>query len=164
MKFTSALLFLSLIFSSNAFAKEDKVATKLDPKEVHSIKKPEKAKSFDFDKVMKKAEGYYDAAKKWKKLECHAKSGFVCTKHDCIKRPTKAVLTLDRKEDSVRRCEGSLCDDFEAEFDQTGIFVDVTSEGPIGSSIRVLGDSRYKEIAIIGLDVYVGNGECKTIE
>ena len=123
----------------------------------------EKIHQFDFNKLLKKAERLHKDAKSWKKLKCTPKSGFICTKHSCTKRKAKYSLTLDKEEEMVTRCEGKICESFEAEFEQTGVFFNISSKGPVGTLIRVLGDYRYKEISTIALDAYIANGECVVI-
>lgn len=119
--------------------------------------------SLDVQKVYSEAEAYYKAAKSWEKLKCEPKSGFICTKRECAKRDIKAYLILDKKAKTVSRCEEKICETIEAQFNQTGVFFNVQSEGPIGTLVRVLGDSRYKEITTVGLDAYIANGNCEVV-
>jgi hypothetical protein len=117
----------------------------------------------NFDKLLANAEKYYRDAKSWKKIKCEPKSGFVCAKHDCKERPAKHFVILDKKAETITRCEDKECETFEAEFEQTGVFFNISSKGPIGTLIRVLGDYRYKEITTVGLDAYISNGECLVV-
>ncbi len=118
---------------------------------------------FDFDKLMSEAERYYKAAKEWKKIKCSPKTGFLCNKWECNKRPSSAYLILDKKEEKITRCEDEICESYDADFEQTGVFINIQAKGPIGSLIRVLGDSRYKEITTVGLDAYIANGSCEVV-
>ena len=125
------------------------------------LNKKEKVEGTDLTKVFEEAERYFNAAKSWKKLKCEPKSGFICTKRECAKRDTKTFIILDKESKTVTRCEGKICENFVANFKQTGVFFNVQSEGPSGTLIRILGDSRYKEITTVGLDAYIANGNCE---
>jgi hypothetical protein len=70
---------------------------------------------------------------------------------------------LDKKKETITRCDGKMCESFGAEFKQTGVFFNIQTEGPIGTLIRVLGDNRYKEITTVGLDAYIANGNCEVV-
>lgn len=165
MKIKSLFFLLALsLFTSQAFAKENEIKTNINT-ELGTAKKDtrEKIEPFDFAKLFSDAETYFKQAKSWQKLKCEPKSGFICTKHECKKRDIKATLVLDKKENSITRCEGATCETFTAQFNQTGVFFNVQTEGPIGTLIRVLGDNRYKEITTIGLDAYIANGNCEVV-
>lgn len=123
-----------------------------------------KIEPFNFEKLFSEAEKYFKAAKAWNKLKCEPKTGFICTKWECVKRDVKSTITLDKKAETITRCDVNECETFEAEFKQTGAFFNVQSEGPVGTLIRVLGDSRYKEVSTVGLDAYIANGNCEVIE
>lgn len=56
-----------------------------------------------------------------------------------------------------------MCESFKAQFEQTGVYFNVQTSGPVGTLVRVLGDSRFKEIASVGLDAYIANGNCEVI-
>lgn len=116
---------------------------------------------FDFEKLFDSAEDYFKKSKNWKKIKCKPINGFLCTKHFCKPRKIKSTLILDKEEEMITRCEGEICESYKAEFNQTGVFFNIQSEGPIGSLIRVLGNSRYKEITTVGLDAYISNGNCE---
>lgn len=125
------------------------------------LDKKEKVEGTDLTKVFEEAERYFNAAKAWKKLKCEPKSGFICTKRECAKRDTSTYLILDKERKTISRCEGKVCESIAATFRQTGVFFNVQSEGPSGTLIRILGDSRYKEITTVGLDAYIANGNCE---
>jgi hypothetical protein len=155
--------FLSL-FAAQVFAKENAIKPELNTKlSVDKVDNREEIRSFEFDKLFLQAEKYFKEAKAWQKIECTPKSGFVCDKHECSKRQNKAILTLDKKNETITRCEGKNCESFPAQFEQTGIYFNIQTKGPVGTLIRILGDSRYKEITTIALDAYITNGECKVI-
>lgn len=120
-------------------------------------------KNFDIEKVFSEAETYYKAAKAWEKIKCTPKTGFICSKWECTRRDSKVTVTLDKKKETITRCDGKQCETFDAEFKQTGVFYNIQTEGPIGTLIRVLGDNRYKEITTVGLDAYIANGNCKVV-
>jgi len=160
MKIRSFILAASLFaFAANAFAKENSIKSNINT-DLGKKDSRENISTLDFNKLFTDAEGYYKAAKAWTKLKCQPKSGFICTKHECKKRDIKATLVLDKKAKTISRCEGENCETFDAEFDQTGVFYNVQTKGPIGTLIRVLGDSRYKEVTTVALDAYIANGEC----
>ncbi len=117
----------------------------------------------DLTKVFAEAEKYFSAAKNWKKLRCEPKSGFLCTKRECPKREVFTYLILDKEAQSIMRCEKDICESYPAQFRQTGVFTNVQSVGPVGTLIRILGDSRYKEITTVGLDAYIANGNCEVV-
>jgi hypothetical protein len=162
-----SFLFCALLLSNQALAASNNVKSAAEKKFVDEIggKKlvDKEIKPFDFEKVFVEAEAYFKAAQSWKKLRCEGKSGFICIKKECIKKPIVSHIILDKKKGLVSRCEGDHCEDFEAEFTQTGVFFNVQTKGPIGSIIRILGDSRYKEVSLFGLDAYIVNGNCEVI-
>lgn len=156
-------ILITLILSLFAFPSFAKTAIDPDLNIDLKVKKSddrEDIQQFDFGKLFTDAEKYYRDAKAWKKIKCEPKSGFICTKHECKKRDAVYTLILNKEEKTVTRCEGKNCETFEATFEQTGVFFNIQSKGPVGSLIRVLGDYRYKEIATVGLDAYIANGEC----
>jgi len=113
-------------------------------------------------KEFAEAEEYYQAAKKWEKIKCSPKSGFVCTKRECPKLNLveDSVMILDKKSEIISLCKSKICRYYPAEFKQTGVFTTVRVKESDGILIRILGDSRYKETSFVGLDVYISNGEC----
>ncbi len=131
-------------------------------KQKKSDTKAEDVKTFDFQKIFAQANEYYNAAIKWKKLKCAPKTAFVCTKKECPKVQVKenSYIILDKKKDVVSLCRDGFCNNFPAKFEQTGVFVNVQIQDLVGMYIKILGDSRYKEISVIGLDSYITNGEC----
>lgn len=169
------LILLTAVFSltfGNAFAKENpikstselKISTSLTKKHKSSLEEDVPAiQSTDLNQVFAEAEKYFKAGESWKKLKCEPKSGFLCTKRECPKREVFTHLILDKKSRTISRCEKDVCEKFPAEFRQTGVFTNVQTEGPVGTLIRVLGDSRYKEITTVGLDAYIANGNCEVI-
>ena len=169
MKIKSIIFFtIFALISSAIFAKENssKSATKLKISSTNSDKKDEDKAAIqesDFQKLFAEAESYFKAAKAWQKLKCSPKNGFLCTKKECEKRDIQDFLILDKKEQTFTRCEGKRCEQFPAEFKQVGAFFSIQTEGSVGTLIRILGDSRYKEITTVGLDAYVANGNCEAM-
>jgi hypothetical protein len=159
----SSIVILSLFVSSSAFAKVGSITNENINKKTSQNSNSEEIKTPDLDKLFADAEKYHKAAKTWKKIKCEPKSGFLCSKHECVKRDIKASLILDKEKKVITRCEGQNCESFGAEFEQTGVYYNIQSKGPIGTLIRVLGDSRYKEISTVALDAYVANGECAVV-
>ena len=162
------ICFLSLLSFcvSEGFAKEIDLNNKLKNTELNTKKvdSREKIQEIDFKKLFTDAEIYFNSAKAWKKLKCSPKSGFVCTKHECKKREIKSFLVLDKENKIIKRCEKeNNCERFKAQFEQTGVYFNVQTSGPIGTLIRILGDSRFKEISTVGLDAYIANGNCEVI-
>ena len=169
IKLTAIFLAIFSLTSSTAFAEaktEKKASLKVEQHKISEKKDAEddlKIQPFDFQKLFSEAETYFKAAKAWEKLRCEPKSGFLCTKRECAKREVKSFIVLDKKAKNVTRCEGEICETFPATFNQTGVFFNIQSDGPIGTLIRILGDSRYKEITTVGLDAYIANGNCEVI-
>lgn len=164
MKKFALILAAATLFASPVLAQ--KTATKAEPKFPTTLGKKDTREDitpFDFQKLFADAESQFKAAKAWDKLKCEPKSGFVCTKHECVKRSIKATILLDKDDKTITRCENKNCETFPAEFDQTGVFVNVQTQGPVGTLIRILGDSRYKEITTVGLDAYIANGNCEVV-
>lgn len=167
MKLLTALFVIFTIIANTSFSKSGDAYSHSKEKAVNDLlnKKDHIAdtqiKPFDFPKLFSEAETYFNAAKAWEKLKCEPKSGFICTKRECPKRESDAFLILDKKKKLVTRCEKDVCESFKAEFDQTGVFFNIKAKGPIGTLIRILGDSRYKEITTVGLDAYIANGNCE---
>jgi hypothetical protein len=162
------ICFLSLLsfIVSEGVAKEIDLNNKLKNTELNTKKvdSREGIQEIDFKKLFSDAETYFNSAKAWKKLKCSPKSGFVCTKHECKKRDIKSFLVLDKENKIIKRCEKeNNCERFKAQFEQTGVYFNVQTAGPIGTLIRILGDSRFKEISTVGLDAYIANGNCEVI-
>ena len=166
MKIKNLLLSLIILLSAVSFSANAKENSKLAKIKITNEEKAdnrEDLQMIDFKKLYDQAENYYKLAKAWNILKCQPKSGFICTKHECKRKDSTAHVILDKKNKTVSRCENENCEKFEAEFEQTGSFINIQSKGPIGSLIRILGDSRYKEITTVGLDAYIANGECAVI-
>ncbi len=160
---TKNLSFLTLVFTLLAGASFAKTSPTKDPVEL--IDEAHQIQNFDFQKLFEEADKIYKISKAWKKIKCEPKTGFVCTKKECVKKDISTTLILDKKKETITRCDKQgNCEDFEAEFKQTGVFFNVQTEGPIGTIVRIFGDSRYKEITTVGLDAYIANGECLPVE
>lgn len=124
-------------------------------------KSVEDVKTFDFERILKETEKYYQAATNWKKIKCFPKSNFVCTKRECPKVDTADVYTvIDRNRKILSICRKGACKYFKAAIKQIGVFNSVKIEDSDGVFIKILGDNRYKEINMMGLDAYISNGEC----
>jgi hypothetical protein len=164
IKFKLVMLLASFLsVSSISFAKDSELkinvsVPKLADNDILEVK------TDNLEKAFAEAEKYYNAAKSWNKLKCQPKTGFICSKWECKKRDIKAYLILDKKAKTFTRCESDICDEFPAEFKQTGVFYNIQSEGPVGTLIRILGNSRYKEISTVGLDAYIVNGNCEELQ
>ena len=166
------ILLTILAFSFSAFsnvnAKTKAVTEKLpDIEIIKGEKKVDERVDLGGRRIIKKfseAQNYYKLAKDWKTLKCSPKSGFICSKHECKRRDIFSHVILDKNKKTVSRCEKDICETFEAEFEQTGSFINIQSKGAIGSIIRILGDSRYKEITTVGLDAYIANGNCELVK
>ncbi len=169
IKFTILFAVVFSLLSSPSWSKENKIELSTKSKAEKTSKKssvesdiPE-IQSTDLTQVFSEAEKYYKAGQAWNKLKCAPVTGFICTKRECAKRDIQAYLILDKKNKMISRCEGEICDKFPATFRQTGVFFNVQTDGPVGTLIRILGDSRYKEITTVGLDAYIANGNCEVI-
>lgn len=170
--FLAAIL---VVFSSSSFAKSHSKAHHKNISEVvmqDTAAEDQKAYKdslevgkieADLQKIFAEAEVYFKASKAWKAIKCTPKSGFICTKRECAKRDIKSYVVLNKKAATIKRCDSEYCEEFPAVYNQTGIYFNVQSDGPVGTLIRVLGDSRYKEVSAIGLDAYIANGECVVI-
>ncbi len=159
-------LIFSVIFcliATIGFAKENAIESGVMPTVKLNKDDRDPIMPFDFQKVYTEAETYFKAAKAWHKIKCTPNNGFICSKHECKKRQTKTFLILDKKKETITRCDGKMCENFEAKFNQTGVFYNIQTEGPVGTLIRILGDSRYKEITTVGLDAYIANGNCEVV-
>ena len=159
--FFRSFLILFTLFSFNALA-ESAISYKI-VRDKHNPR-DEKLQEFDFKEVLKKAQKYRKESSDWKKLKCTPRTGFLCAKWSCKKRKVSSYLILDKEKQTVARCEDDACETIAAEFTQAGIYYNIHVSGPIGSLIRILGNSRYKEITTVGLDAYIGNGECEEVE
>jgi hypothetical protein len=120
---------------------------------------------FNFEKIFAEADEYFKAAEKWEKLKCTPETKFLCTKKECpkINITSSAHMILDKKSDIISLCNEAICEYYPAEFEQTGVFINAKVKKTSGIYIRVLGDSRYKAVNIIGLDVYINNGACEPL-
>ena len=123
----------------------------------------ENLKEIDLSKSYADAERYFRLASSWERLRCEPMSGFVCTKHECRKIDSKSYLILDKTAKTIKKCNKEICEEFKGQFTQIGVFVNVQSDGGIGSLIRILGDNRYKEVSTVGLDAYISNGNCAAL-
>lgn len=152
-------LVISMFTYSNSLAKDINKTSSLD-KDGKNI---EEIKTFDFEKIFADTEKYYEAAKSWEKIKCVPKSGFVCTKRECpkLKIIEDSHMVLDRKNKIISLCKNKLCRYYPGIFKQGGVFVTAKVEESDGILIKILGDSRFKEISLIGLDAYITNGECE---
>ncbi len=158
---TSLLLYFATLSSS--LAVEDaskKTIAKVDEKKVEDVS------TFDFERIFVEADKYFNAAKNWQKIKCTPVSGFVCTKRECpkLKIAEDSHMILDKKNEVISLCKNKICRYYPAEFEQTGVFINAKVKDSQGLIVRVLGDSRYKEISMIGLDAYLTNGNCKNVE
>ena len=120
----------------------------------------------NFRRISIEMEEFVRSSRKWQKLKCMPKTGFVCTKWDCLEREVNNFIILDKKNKKISSCEianPNQCNIYDANFDGAGIFFNIQSKGDSGVLIRVLGDSRYKSIATVMLDAYIANGECTEI-
>jgi hypothetical protein len=168
MKLVRILLIIAVGvgLSTTSFAKENEIKYKApdtsnDSKKANPLETQDV--SSDFSKLFAEADKHFRAAQAWKKIKCEPKTGFMCAKWECVKRDVKSYLILDKEKKMITRCEDKICEDYPAEFKRTGVYFNVQTEGPIGTLVRVLGDSRYKEISSIGLDAYIVNGNCEEV-
>lgn len=149
------IVFLSLIVLS-----ENSMAAKKNKTE--NVKD---VKTFDFDRIFRETEEYFNAAENWKRIKCTPKSTFVCTKRECPQiKVTDAYIIIDRSKKTISLCKSKICKFFKATINQTGVFTVVKVKDSDGVLIKILGDSRYKEINTIGLDAYISNGECEEVK
>lgn len=154
------LIVICSLFSTASFAKTTSLKSSETKKEaIEAVQ----IQPFDFQKLFDEAAKTFKIAKAWQKLKCAPKTGFICTKIECAKRDIKTHVVLDKKKETITRCDAETCETFAATFKQTGVFFNVQSDGPVGTLIRVFGDSRYKEITTVGLDAYIANGECVVV-
>ncbi len=169
IKFLSFCIILITALCSASFAQDSKTesaGTKkveekaVEPKDISDIK------TFDFIRVLADADKYFEAADKWQKVKCAPVSGFVCSKRECpkVRIAKDAYMILDKKSKTISLCRGKNCKYYPAEFEQTGIFINAKVVDSTGIYIRVLGDSRYKEISVVGLDAYITNGNCENLD
>ncbi len=125
-------------------------------------KNVENVKTFDFERVLRETEGYFEAADRWKKIKCMPKTSFVCTKRECPEITfNDSYFVIDKKKETLSICRNQLCKLFKAEIKSAGVFHTIEIEDSNGILIKVLGDNRYKEVTMLGLDAYISNGECE---
>lgn len=172
-KFLTALIAIFFITPTLSFAAKEPVKSKQEKASKISVEESENAlsnvsdlKTFDFERIFREADAYFNAAQKWNTLKCFPKSGFLCSKHVCpeLKLHETAVLLLDKNKEVAAICRNKICQYYVAKFTQTGVFINVAIKDVSEITIKVLGDSRFKEIALIGLDAYITNGECIVLE
>ncbi|MSP33794.1 MAG: hypothetical protein EXR06_02685 [Rickettsiales bacterium] len=140
-----------------------KSSTKIDSKDAKNI---EDIKTFDFERIFREANDYFIAAQKWKTIKCIPQSMYVCSKHECpkLKLLDNAAIVIDKNNKTIALCRNKICQYYDAELNQTGVFVNVKVKGINGILTRILGDSRFKQISVVGLDAYITNGTCEAIE
>ena len=172
IKFLTAIIALCLAASPLSFAKEsaqqktkEAAAREKILSENVSAQDIEKIKTFNFEKVFAEVDKYFEAAKGWRSLKCIPQSGFICSKRECpkIKLDEPSCLILDRKAKTIALCHNKICRYYPATYEQTGVFINVKVEDSVGLYLRILGDSRFKEITMVGLDAYIANGNCEKI-
>ena len=172
IKFLAAFVGIFFAASSLALAADDAAATKSAKSKTkeselyNSTQNITDIKTFDFDRIFKEADAYFNAAQKWKVLKCIPKSLFVCSKRECpkLKLNGASALIVDKSKETLALCRDKVCQYYTAEFEQTGVFINVKVKNINGINIRILGDSRFKEIALVGLDAYITNGECEVLD
>lgn len=178
MKFFSILTILAALLTTSCAAPrikteivDDAIVKKIvkdtpDSADNIDLAKAKNIKTFDFEKIFAQANKYYDASVKWEKLKCVPQSSFVCTKRECPKLDMvrDSFMILDKKAKTVALCRDKYCSYFSARFEQVGVFVGVQIRELTGIYIKVLGDSRFKEISMVGLDAYITNGNCAVLE
>jgi len=123
-------------------------------------------KTFDFEQIFAEANQYYQDASDWKKIKCTPHSAFVCTKRECPKLTIYkgAYMILDRENSTVALCRDKICSYLQAKFEQTGVFVNVQVREEMGMHVKILGNNRYTEISMVGLDAYMTNGVCEPFD
>ncbi len=156
MKTKIIITILSIFFINGSYSATSAPAKALEEKNVDDVK------TFDFKKIFEETEKYFQAAQTWKKIKCTPKTGFICTKRECpkVKIVGASYMILDRKAETIALCKDKECRYFKGEFEQVGVFINAKVKNSDGLLVRVLGDSRFKEISMIGLDAYITNGEC----
>ena len=162
IKFFAAIL--AIYLATNPFL--SLAAESLKATETSSDVNISNIKTFDFERIFKEADAYFEAAQKWRTVKCIPKTMFVCAKHDCTKlKPIESTaLVVDKDKKTLALCHNKICQYYSAKFEQTGVFINVEAKDVNGIFIRILGNSRFKEIAMIGLDSYITNGECELLE
>lgn len=168
IKFLTTLFTLFLAtssFAATANSAHQKAESK-DSIHYNSTRSIIDVKTFDFERIFKEADAYFDAAQKWKTVKCIPQSMFVCSKHECpkLKLTESSAIIVDKENKTLALCRNKICQYYNAEFEQTGVFINVRVKDVNGIAIRILGDSRFKEIAIVGLDAYITNGECVVLK
>ena len=126
-----------------------KSSTKIDNKDAKNI---EDIKTFDFERIFREANDYFIAAQKWQTIKCIPQSMYVCSKHECpkLKLLDNAAIVIDKNNKTIALCRNKICQYYDAELDQTGVFVNVKVKGINGILTRILGDSRFKQISVVG--------------
>jgi hypothetical protein len=168
LKLTSVILLIQALAISNLFAQNYKLESSAQKEILKSVNLEEKddrenIEEFDFNQLFADARKFYSASQNWKKIKCEPINGFICAKHTCQERKPSTHLVIDKVKEVVKRCEDKRCEEFPARFTQLGVYYEVEAGGPIGTDIRILGDSRYKEIVMVGLDAYISNGNCEIV-
>ncbi len=157
---------LFLAASPLAFAAEKSATSAKKPGDELVAKDVKDVKTFDFERIFAEANRYFEAARDWERVKCYPKTSFVCSKRECpkIKTLDNTCMILDKKSKTIAICKDHNCRYLPATFDQTGVFINGQMTDSTGIFIRVLGDSRFKEITMVGLDAYITNGECERID
>ena len=152
----------SVIFLASNFTFANHPQAPKEEIQKQKSKNIENIKTFDFERILKETQKYFEAANSWKKLKCIPKSGFVCTKRECPKIEGNNTYTIvDKEEEVISICRNGHCKYFKAEIKQAGVFHTIKIEDSDGIIVRILGNNRYKEITMLGLDAYISNGECE---
>lgn len=127
----------------------------------------DKLDEISLEGALNEANKHFDASIKWKKIRCSPEISFVCTKNNCIKRVSDHHLNIDKEKSTIFRCKNDNekdCTNYPFTYIQSGVFSVLQSNGPFNATIKILGDSEYKETTLFGLDAYIYNGKCMKIE
>ncbi|MDO8581173.1 MAG: hypothetical protein Q7S13_06810 [Candidatus Omnitrophota bacterium] len=66
---------------------------------------------------------------------------------------------------SLSRCDSKGCDQYDARFEPSGLFVNVQPLNPNGMMFKAsLSDLKYVEVVTIGLDTHISYGYCSSIK
>ena len=152
----------SVILLASNFASANQLQAPKEEVQKQKSKDVDNIRTFDFERILKETQKYFEAASSWKKIKCTPKSVFVCTKRECPKiKGDNTYTVIDKKNKAISICRSGNCKLFRAEINHVGVFHNVKVKDSDGVIIRILGDNRYKEITMLGLDAYISNGECE---
>lgn len=96
----------------------------------------------------------------WQKLRCTPTARLTCNGTQCAPAEPVVYLNLNKQTGFYSRCDSKSCDDYQADFNVSGMYTNIQAKYPMGNIIKVLGNREYIEVVTIGLSSSFSSGIC----